>query len=406
MRQSVDRQTFDEVMVPGSLPGAMIPVRGKGSRLWDQQGRDYIDLAGGSTATALGHCHPSLVDALCEQASTLWHLSRNWTHEPALRLAQQLCAASFADRVLFASSGADANEAALKLARNYALENYGAEKQQVIAFKGASHGQSLLTLSLGNHTQADVPSSTLDADIVHLPFNHIAELENTVSGRTCAVIIEPIQADGGVVPAHPEFLHRARELCDQSEALLIFDEVQTGIGRTGQLFAYMHSGVIPDILTCARALGGGFPIAAMLTHRHLANHFPHNGHQASGAGNPLACRVASRVLELISEPAVLQGVHERHQWLRHELEQINQQLALFQDIRGEGLLLGAVLSAPWKGRANELIQAAQMSGVLIQSAGPDVLRFTPALIIDEDDLALGIERLTLALQQRVRQDGG
>lgn len=402
MQSAVDRQTFDEVMVPDCTPEAVIPVRGHGSWLQDQDGREYIDLSGGGGAAVLGHCHPVLVETLHDQARTLWHLNRNWTHEPALRLAQQLCAATFADRVLFCNDGADANEMAIELALRHAHRSGNGHKTRIVSFQGASHGQTLLTLSLARARSGSL-TDVLAHQITQLPFNRADALATIPSPETAAIIVEPIQADGGVRPADPAFLHQLREFCDQHDALLIFDEVQSCMGRTGQLFACMHSGVVPDILTCARALGGGLPLAALLTHRALAEGVgqplqPDN----CVCGTPLACHIASRILELVSEPAVLQGVNERHQQLISGLQMINRETGLFQDIRGRGLLVGAVLGHDWQGRASELVQQAQQQGVLIQNAGPDVLRFSPSLIIDPEDLDQGMERFYHALRQRLQ----
>ncbi|MBY4676476.1 aspartate aminotransferase family protein [Marinobacterium arenosum] len=404
MKRPVDRQTFDEVMVPNYAPSDVIPVRGQGSRVWDQYGREYIDFAGGIAVNVLGHCHPVLVDSLCEQAHQLWHLSNVWTNEPALRLAQQLCAATFADRVFFANSGAEANEAALKLARKYAHDHYGPDKHQIIAFSGAFHGRTLFTASVGGQAKYSEGFEPLPGGILHLPYNDIAALEEAISNHTCAVIVEPIQGEAGVLPADPAFLRRARELCDQYHALLIFDEVQTGVGRTGVLYAYMDYGVTPDILTSAKALGGGFPVAAMLTHQEIAAAFTLGSHGSTYGGNPLACRVASRVLELVSDPAVLQGVRERHQWFREGLQEINRELSLFSDIRGKGLLIGCALNSRWQGRARELLNAAQSMGVMLLIAGPDVLRLAPSLIIPQEDVELGLERLKRALALRIAAD--
>lgn len=394
MQHPVDRQTWHEVMVPNEQPGTLIPVRGNGSRLFDQQDRDYIDLTGGGGANLLGHCHPTLVDTLSEQARTLWHLSHGWTHEPALRLAQQLCAATFADRVLFNNTGTDANEAALRLALHYSQQQRP-EKRNLIVFQGACHGQSLLMDALSdNHSAAESP---LQGQITRLPFNKPEALNTAINADTAAVMVEPIQTEGGVRAANPEFLHALREHCDRHDVPLIFDEVQTGMGRTGRLFAYMHSGVIPDMLTCARALGGGFPLSALLTHRLLSDSCPLHRYQHGGAGNPLVCQVASRILELVSEPSILQGVQERHLLLRNHLITINQHSGVFQDIRGQGLLIGATLNHAWQGRAMEIAQSAEHQGVLVLTSGDSVIRFSPSLIIDPQELHHGMERLQLAL---------
>ncbi len=402
MKHYVDRHTFDEVMVPSYAPGDMIPVRGRGSRLWDQQGREYIDFAGGIAVNALGHCHPALVEALTEQAHQLWHLSNVWTNEPALQLARQLCAATFAEKVFFANSGAEANEAALKLARKYGYDHFGPGKHEIIAFDQAFHGRTLFTVTVGGQLKYRQGFEPVPLGVRHGPFNDLQALTAAISERTCAVILEPIQGEGGIIPAEPAFVRGVRELCDQHRALLIFDEIQTGMGRTGALFAYMKLGVIPDILTTAKALGGGFPVAAMLCHSDVAASLGIGAHGSTFGGNPLACRVAGKVLELISDPELLRGVEQRHQWFIEGLEQLNRRQPLFREIRGQGLLLGCVLRDEWRGRAREVLQAAQQEGLMLLIAGPDIVRLTPSLIIPREDIQEGLARLEQALSRLQR----
>jgi succinylornithine transaminase family protein len=399
MNFDIQRDTFDRVMVPNYAPGAVIPVRGEGSHLWDQAGRDYIDFAGGIAVNALGHCHPALVSVLTEQANTLWHLSNVWTNEPAIRLAQQLCALTFAERVYFANSGAEANEAALKLARRYAHDHFGPHKQQIISFHNAFHGRTLFTVTVGGQPKYSEGFGDLPGNISHLPYNDIHALHAAVNDDTCAVIMEPLQGEGGIIPADPDFVGAARELCNRHNALLIFDEIQTGVGRTGDLYAYMGLGIEPDILTTAKALGGGFPIGAMLCRAEVASAFGVGVHGSTYGGNPLACRVAGKVLELISDPALLEGVRQRHRWFHDGLHQLNTRYRLFQDIRGQGLLLGCELKQTWAGRARELLTLAQEEGVMVLIAGPDVIRFAPSLIIPQQDIETGLERFSRALKR-------
>ncbi|ELJ4067788.1 arginine N-succinyltransferase [Escherichia coli] len=244
-------------MIPVYAPAPFIPVRGEGSRLWDQQGKEYIDFAGGIAVNALGHAHPELREALNEQASKFWHTGNGYTNEPVLRLAKKLIDATFADRVFFCNSGAEANEAALKLARKFAHDRYGSHKSGIVAFKNAFHGRTLFTVSAGGQPAYSQDFAPLPADIRHAAYNDINSASALIDDSTCAVIVEPIQGEGGVVPASNAFLQGLRELCNRHNALLIFDEVQTGVGRTGELYAYMHYGVTPDLLTTAKALGGG-----------------------------------------------------------------------------------------------------------------------------------------------------
>jgi len=399
MAHELNRHTFDAVMVPNYAPGAVIPVRGEGSHIWDQDGRSYIDFAGGIAVNSLGHCHPELVKVLTDQANKLWHLSNVWTNEPALKLAQQLCQMTFADKVYFANSGAEANEAALKLARRYAVDKYSADKHQIIAFDNAFHGRTFFTVSVGGQPKYSEGFGPVPEGISHLPFNDIQALEKAISHHTCAVIMEPIQGEAGILPADPDFIRRARELCNQYNALLIFDEIQTGVGRTGELYAYMRTGVKPDILTTAKALGGGFPIGAMLCTDEVAQAMVVGTHGSTYGGNPLGCRVASRVLELVNDRDLLDGVRERHLMFMDGLDELNDRHHLFSDIRGHGLLIGCQLNDQWQGQARDLLVHAQDAGVMVLIAGPDVLRFAPSLIIPPDDIHTGLERLGQAMVQ-------
>jgi len=397
--ERVTREDFDEVMIPTYNPAPVIPVRGEGSRLWDQEGRDYVDLAGGIAVNCLGHAHPRLVAALERQGRKLWHLSNVFTNEPALGLAQRLCRLTFADKVFFANSGAEANEAALKLARRYAWKHFGPDKHEIVAFDGAFHGRTLFTVSVGGQAKYTQGFEPLPPGIRHVPFNDIGALETVISNKTCAVIMEPLQGEGGIIPAAPEFARAARSLCKRHDALLIFDEVQTGVGRTGDLYAYMGLGVTPDVLTTAKALGGGFPIGAMLTRAEIADSLSVGSHGTTYGGNPLACAVAGEVLDIVGDPTVLGGVEARHQRLVAGLEGIRERTGVFEEIRGLGLLLGAALKDAWKGRAREFLRAGLDEGVMVLVAGPDVVRLAPSLIIPEADMDDGLARLERAVNR-------
>ena len=397
----VNRADFDRLMVPNYAPVDMIPVRGDGSRLWDQQGRDYIDLAGGIAVNALGHAHPQVVEALTEQAQKLWHVSNIMTNEPALRLASKLVAATFADKVLFVNSGAEANEAAFKLARRWAHDQVGPDKHEIIACSNSFHGRTLFTVSVGGQPKYSQGFGPAITGISHVPYNDIAALEAQISARTCAVVVEPVQGEGGVIPASAEYLKAVRALCDKHDALLIFDEVQSGMGRTGKLYAYMHSGVAPDILTSAKGIGGGFPIAAMLTTDRVAPALSVGSHGSTYGGNPLGCAVAERVLDIINTSQVLDGVGERQAQLTAGLRQLADELGVFSDIRGQGLLIGAVLAERWRGQAGQVMKLAQEEGLLVLQAGADVVRLAPILIIPEADIREGLGRLRSALLRLV-----
>ncbi len=378
-------------------PAEFIPVKGKGSRVWDQQGKEYIDFAGGIAVTALGHCHPALVAALHQQGETLWHTSNVFTNEPALRLGRKLVEATFAERVVFMNSGTEANETAFKLARHYAVTRHSPYKTKIIAFHNAFHGRSLFTVSVGGQPKYSDGFGPKPADIVHVPFNDLQAVKAVMDDHTCAVVVEPIQGEGGVTAATPAFLQGLRELCDQHQALLVFDEVQCGMGRTGSLFAYMHYGVTPDILTSAKALGGGFPVSAMLTTHEIASAFHAGSHGSTYGGNPLACAVANAAFDLINTPAVLDGVSAKRELFVKHLQRLDAEFDLFSDIRGMGLLIGAELKPQHKGRARDFLYAAADAGVMVLNAGPDVMRFVPSLIIDEQDIAEGMARFAQAV---------
>ncbi|HHX8442475.1 TPA: aspartate aminotransferase family protein [Vibrio diabolicus] len=393
----VERGLFDEVMVPCYNPMEMIPVKGEGSRVWDQEGNEYIDFAGGIAVSCLGHCHPVMVNALTEQANKLWHLSNVMTNEPALRLAKKLTEVSFAERVFFANSGAEANEAALKLARRYAADVHGAEKSEIIAFKQGFHGRTFFTVTVGGQAAYSDGFGPKPGNVTHLPYNDIEALQAHMSDRTCAVMMEPLQGEGGIVPPTPEFAQAVRELCDKHNALLIFDEVQTGNGRTGNFYAYQGLGITPDILSTAKSLGGGFPIGAMLTTAKLAEHMKVGTHGSTYGGNPLACAVAEAVVNEVTKPEVLAGVLEREAMFREGLEKINAKYNIFSEVRGQGLLLGAALNEEWQGRARDVLVAAGKQGLMVLVAGANVVRFTPSLVITQQEIEEGLAKLDKAI---------
>ncbi|WP_206952751.1 aspartate aminotransferase family protein [Trinickia acidisoli] len=395
---AVNRQTFDEVMVPVFSPAPFVPVRGEGSRIWDTEGRDYVDFTGGIAVTGLGHAHPELVRVLREQGETLWHVSNAYTNEPVLRLAKRLESLTFADRAFFANSGAEANEAALKLARRVAIERHGPEKIEIVSFKQSFHGRTFFTVSVGGQPKYAEGFGPVPAGVVHLPYNDIEAARAAIGPKTCAVIVEPMQGEGGVIPGDPAFLRALREACDAHGALLIFDEVQTGVGRTGFFYAYMDTGVTPDILTSAKALGNGFPIGAMLTRADIAAHFKVGVHGTTYGGNPLGAAVADKVVELVSDPALLEGVKRRGAQITAKLGELDQRFNLFKEVRGKGLLIGAELTASYEGRAKDFVNAAAAHGVMLLIAGPNVLRFAPSLVIPEADLNEGFARLTKAIE--------
>ncbi|KAA0543239.1 MULTISPECIES: aspartate aminotransferase family protein [Citrobacter] len=404
MSLSITRENFDEWMMPVYAPAPFIPVRGEGSRLWDQQGKEYIDFAGGIAVNALGHAHPALREALNDQASKFWHTGNGYTNEPVLRLAKKLIDATFAERIFFCNSGAEANEAALKLARKYAHDRFGSQKSGIVAFKNAFHGRTLFTVSAGGQPAYSQDFAPLPPDIRHAVYNDLDSASQLIDDTTCAVIVEPVQGEGGVVPATKAFLQGLRELCDRHNALLIFDEVQTGVGRTGELYAYMHYGVTPDLLTTAKALGGGFPIGALLATERCASVMTVGTHGTTYGGNPLATAVAGKLLEIVNTPEVLNGVKQRHDWFVERINAINERFGLFSEIRGLGLLIGCVLNAEFAGKAKLISQEATVAGVMVLIAGANVVRFAPALNVSEEEVATGLDRFALACE-RIKAGG-
>jgi len=398
----VTRAMFDEVMVRCYAPAAFVPVRGEGSRVWDQDGRMYIDFAAGVAVTALGHCHPAMVRALTEQASTLWHVSNWFTNEPALRLARRLVDHTFAERAFFCNSGAEANEAALKLARRYAHDRYGEKKIRVVSMQNSFHGRTLFTVTAGGQPKYAMGFGPNPAGFTHLPYNDVAALEREFAehgDEICAVIMEPMQGEGGMVPGTPAFLQAARRLATAHGALLILDEIQSGMGRTGALFSYMQKGVVPDILTSAKGLGGGFPIGALLTTTEIASVFGVGVHGTTYGGNPLACAVAGAVFDVINTTEVLDGVKARHALFMEGLKAINARRKVFSDLRGEGVWIGCELDAPWKGKAMDVVRASAEAGLMVLVAGPDVVRLAPSLVISLDEILEGLARLETALNR-------
>ncbi|KZN31946.1 succinyldiaminopimelate aminotransferase [Pseudoalteromonas luteoviolacea S2607] len=401
---TINRELFDQVMVPNYSPSAVIPVKGEGSRVWDQEGREYIDFAGGIAVNCLGHCHPALVSALKEQGEKIWHLSNVMTNEPALRLAKKLTDATFADKVYFANSGAEANEAALKLARRWALDKFGAEKSQIIAFNKGFHGRTFFTVTVGGQAAYSDGFGPKPGDIVHCDYNDLAAFEALISDNTCAVMMEPLQGEGGIVSPEADFVKGVRELCDKHNALLIFDEVQTGVGRTGELYAYQGLDVTPDILTTAKALGGGFPIGGMITTAEIAQHLKIGTHGSTYGGNPLACAVAEAAFDTVNTPEVLSGVKEKEALFRELLTAINDKYDVFTEIRGKGLLLGGVVTEKYAGKAKEFLVEGVKEGVMSLVAGANVVRFTPSLVIPEADIREGLARFEKAVARVVENN--
>ncbi len=387
-RRPVTRRTFDDVLVPTYAPAQMVPVCAAGLDVWDQDGRRYLDFTSGIATLGLGHCNPAVVDALTRQANTLWHIGNGYTNEPVLRLASALTAATFADRAFFCNSGAEANEAALKLARKYAHETFGPHKSRIVSCHASFHGRTLFTVSVGGQAKYTEGFEPLPPGIGHIHYNDIAAARAAITDDVAAVIAEPIQGEGGVVPGDAAFLQALRDACDRTGALLVFDEVQSGMGRTGALYDYMNVGVTPDILTSAKALGNGYPIGAMLTTDGIGRHFTAGSHGTTYGGNPLAAAVALSVLEQVDRPPFLARVRDAGAALMANLERLAADYPqLFARPRGKGLLLGLPLAKDQRGRAKDYTKAAEQLGLMLLVAGPDVVRLAPALVVSDEQIA-------------------
>jgi predicted acetylornithine/succinylornithine family transaminase len=355
-------------------------VAGEGMWLVDRGGRRYLDFVAGIGVAALGHGDPEVVAAIRDQAGVLGHVSNLYRTAPAAALAAELCRASFADRVFFSNSGAEANEAALKFARRWAGRAGAEGKVEAVAFDGAFHGRTFGALSLTAREDYRAPFRPLLPGVRRVPFGDAEAAAGVIGEATCAVFVEPVQGEGGVRVAPAAFLARLRELCDRHGALLVFDEVQCGMGRTGRLWAHQHAGVTPDVMTLAKALGGGLPLGATLVTGEVAAAVRAGDHGSTFGGNPVACRAASAVLRRVTAPGFLEGVERVAAHLRRGLVGLG--LPAVREVRGLGLMVGIQLDRP----AAPVVEAAWGEGVLLTTAGADVLRLLPPLVVGTDEV--------------------
>ncbi len=411
-------ETASRVFVPTYSP-SLILSKGLGARLWDYEENEYIDLGSGISVNSCGHIDKELLEVLTEQAGKLWHTTNLYLTEPTIRLAEELVKSTFADKVFFCNSGAEANEAAIKIARKFSsLNNSTDNKREILTFEGSFHGRTLTTISATAQPKYQLGFEPLTEGFRYCPFNNFEAIEKMIGPNTCAVLIEPIQGEGGVNPAKSGFLKHLRKLCDKHKALLIFDEIQCGMGRTGKLFGYQWDNsseqkqtqkstqtlnitefeLKPDILTMAKALGGGLPLGAMLCSEKVAQSFKPGDHGTTFGGNPIVTAVASASLRKINSPELMQQVNRKGTLIRNKIGLLNNELNMFENIRGRGLMLGAVLSKAWKGHALRIVNACQQYGVLVLTAGPDVIRLLPPLNISEEELEIGLNRLGKALK--------
>lgn len=386
-------------LVPTYAPKPMVIDRGLGARLWDLEGNEYLDFGAGIAVSSLGHQDPDLLKALHEQAGKLWHTSNLYLTAPAIELAELLTANSFADRVFFCNSGAEANEAAIKIARKWSSKHHPEAKREIVTFTGSFHGRTLATVTATAQPKYQQGYEPLPGGFRYCEFNNFEAASDLIGPNTCAVMVEPVQGEGGVTPAAPGFLKHLRQLCDQHQALLICDEIQCGLGRTSRLFAHQWDEVTPDIMTLAKALGGGLPIGAMLCTQNVADAFTVGDHGTTFGGNPVAAAVAVATVRKLIRPELLEHVRIQGIRMRTHLEEMKERYGLFQEIRGRGLMLGAVLAPDYSGKAAEIVEAARQSGILVLVAGPDVLRLVPPLTIGSEELEEGMKRLNQALDR-------
>ena len=368
----------------------IVPVRGEGSILWDADGKRYLDFLAGVAVNSLGHCHPAVVKAIQEQAATLIHCSNYYQIPNQIELAELLCTHSFADKAFFCNSGAEANEAAIKLARKYSRDTYGnPERYGIITATDSFHGRTMATVSATGQAKVQKFFDPLLHGFQHVPFNDAAALANAVTPTTCAVMLEPIQGEGGVNVPDSGYFQAVREICDRNNLLLIFDEVQVGMGRTGKLFAYEHFGITPDIMTLAKALAGGAPIGTMLARDEVAASFVPGTHGSTFGGNPLVTAAAVATVRAILEEGLLNRAEEMGEYLHGELERLGTRYSFVKEVRGIGLMIGMSLSIP----GGDIVKKGHEKGVLLNVTHDTVLRFVPPLTVSKQEVNRMIEIL-------------
>ncbi len=354
-------------------------VRGEGIRLWDSEGREYLDFTAGIAVVGLGHCHPRVTQAIREAAGTLIHTSNLFHTAPQIHLAKLLCEYSFGDRVFFANSGAEANEAAIKLARKYSRERFSSDRYEIIATRNSFHGRTLATLTATGQEKYQHGFEPLMPGFKHVPYNDLGAVERALDNRTAAVLVEPIQGEGGVIVPADDYLPGLRKLCDEAGALLILDEIQTGMGRTGKLWAYQHSGVEPDVMTLAKALANGVPIGAMIARESVARALTPGSHASTFGGTPFVTTVAIATFTTVLEEHLPENAARMGKYLADRLHRLKSKHSVIREVRGKGLLLAVELSQP----AAPVVTGCREAGLLVLTAGDMVLRLAPPLIVDE-----------------------
>lgn len=400
----ITRKTFDEVMFPCYTPMNMVIKKAHGSYVFDNEGNKYVDLTSGIAVNCLGHTPDGVQKVIKKTCKNLIHVSNIFCNEYTLSLAKKLTSLTGYDKVFFVNSGAEANETALKLARRVAFDDYGAEKNEIISFVNSFHGRTFFSVTVGGQESYSDGFGPKPAAITHIPYNDIATFEKTISDKTCAVILEPIQGEGGIIKADDAFLVKVRELCDKYHAALIFDEVQTGVARSGTLYAYEQTPVKPDILTSAKGLASGLPIGAVLTYDNFAKHFVPGTHGSTFGGNALACSVGCYVLDKVSDKKFLENVKATSEYIKAAIRKLDEKHHVFDDVRGEGLLMGLVLNKKYSGKSGALQKECFKHKLLILTAHGDVLRLAPALNIKKSVVDEAMKLLDKALTDFVKDN--
>ncbi len=400
----ITRKTFDEVMFPCYTPMNMVIKKAHGSYVFDNVGNKYVDLTSGIAVNCLGHTPVGVQKVIKKTCKNLIHVSNIFCNEYTLSLAKKLTSLTGYDKVFFVNSGAEANETALKLARRVAFDDYGAEKNEIISFANSFHGRTFFSVTVGGQESYSDGFGPKPAAITHIPYNDIATFEKTISDKTCAVILEPIQGEGGIIKADDAFLVKVRELCDKFHAALIFDEVQTGVARSGTLYAYEQTPVKPDILTSAKGLASGLPIGAVLTYDNFAKHFVPGTHGSTFGGNALACSVGCYVLDKVSDKKFLENVKATSEYIKAAIKKVDEKHHVFDDIRGEGLLMGLVLNKKYSGKSGALQKECFKHKLLTLTAHGDVLRLAPALNIKKSVVDEAMKLLDKALTDFVKDN--
>ena len=379
----------DQVMAKTYNRFPIVLTKGQGCRLWDAEGREYIDFVSGIAVCNLGHAHPKVSEALSKQADVLLHVSNLYYTEPQIELANRLTQNSFADRVFFCNSGAEANEAAIKLARKYVKDKGEKERYRIITMEKSFHGRTMATLSATGQDKIKKGFEPVLEGFDHIPFNDIDALRKSIGPSTCAVLLEPIQGEGGVRCPDPDYLKAVRRLCDETGILLIFDEIQTGMGRTGKLFAYEHFGIEPDIMTLAKALANGLPIGAMLAREDVAESFGPGAHASTFGGTPIVTAASAQVIKVLLEENVIRHGEEMGAYFKEKLSGLKAGHESIVDVRGMGLLLGMKLNI----EGDAIVNSCMEKGFLINCIQGNILRFIPPLLIEKEEIDAIIEFL-------------